>query len=530
MFVNLLYLKSTTLSNSVHIPVLWKQYSYWISLILLLSYFLWNSTRVPIGDFANYYFGSHLFVNGQFTSEVYFPEFFNQEIYNQFTDYYFMSYAPNSPFIAMAFVPLTIFPIGLAKFLFNFSTSLLFIFSILKLQNAHPISTKLVALVPLLFIIPIKNQILFGQLYFLLFFLLVLGYLALRKEQFWLMGLFWGLAISLKIFPLIVFGYLALNKKWKGIFTLGLFVILLNASTLLTVNVDVWKFYFTEILQRANNGEIAGMFVDNYQTLYMFLKRIFVFHPVENPKALFHAPMLFSSLLWTIKSFLLLFLVWVTLKENKKPGFVLSIWLFVSLLLIAYGSTYSHLILIPLIWSFLRGGGRINILLVMAITIAVNSSVIEIPYLRLLFLIFAFGILLWKLRSEIPYTLIASVSVGIGIILFLILPVPTKDRYATLENMPILSHDYDIKNDEIRISYWNQNGPQEYWVKSTMELKDPQKVRIANNQVLYNGEPITHSTGNKKNALRINENQILFLSDQGRGIGFYQLRIIEIEK
>ena len=55
------------------------------------------------------------------------------------------------------------------------------------------------ALLPLLFFIPIKNNLLFGQVYFLLFFLLSESWVAYEKKQFKTMAALLGVAILMKI-------------------------------------------------------------------------------------------------------------------------------------------------------------------------------------------------------------------------------------------------------------------------------------------------------------------------------------------
>ena len=131
-------------------------------------------TIIAIGfephDFANYYFGAILLEDDLFTPSIYFPHIFNLEIAALGYTNIFASYAPNTPFLALSFLPLTYFSLATAKIVFNSISLLLFIYSIRNLFKHYQISDVYLFLLPLDFFIPLRNNFLFGQIYLLLFF------------------------------------------------------------------------------------------------------------------------------------------------------------------------------------------------------------------------------------------------------------------------------------------------------------------------------------------------------------------------
>ena len=51
-----------------------------------------------------------------------------------------------------------------------------------------------------------------------------------------------------------------------------------------------------------------------------------------------------------------------------------------------------------------------------------------------------------------------------------------------------------------------------------------EEIEILDNQIYYKNEQLTFDHSNKKDAVLINGNEVVFLSDKNRGIGFFDLR------
>jgi len=165
-------------------------------------------------DFANYFFGAFFLRTDHFTPAIYFPHIFNIKISSLGYTTIFAGFAPNTPFLALSFLPLTYFSLVTAKIVFNIISLLLFIYSIRSLFNHYQIRDVYLFILPLVFFIPLRNNFLFGQVYILLFFLLAEGLLAYKKGAYLKMAVFWSISIMLKVFPIFLFVFLLFKRLY----------------------------------------------------------------------------------------------------------------------------------------------------------------------------------------------------------------------------------------------------------------------------------------------------------------------------
>ena len=104
-----------------------------------------------------------------------------------------------------------------------------------------------------------------------------------------------------KLFPLFLLFLFIFRKKLKPLlFTFGFFLLFFIISVLF-IRFDVWVFWLNSALPKASSGEIASAYVDNYQSVFMFLKRLLVFDSVKNSKSLFNYTSLFFAFILAFK-------------------------------------------------------------------------------------------------------------------------------------------------------------------------------------------------------------------------------------
>ena len=111
------------------------KYLYYVPLIFICSYYIFQSYFFGIHDFANYFFGGKFLNEGIFNEDIYFPYHFNKTITDFGYQNIFVSYAPNTPFLGIFFWIFSFFKIGASKLIFNSISSVLFIVSIYRLSN-----------------------------------------------------------------------------------------------------------------------------------------------------------------------------------------------------------------------------------------------------------------------------------------------------------------------------------------------------------------------------------------------------------
>ena len=505
-----------------------KKQLYFFPLILLCFFYVYKSYHFIIHDYANYYFGGLFLQKGIFKATTYFPYQFNKTIADLGYQNIFVSYAPNTPFLAIFFWIFSFLKIGISKLLFNCISSVLFLVAIYRLSIYFKLHKYIILLIPIVFFVPIKNNLLLGQVYFLLFFLLSEGFLAYQKKQFKTFGFFWSVAIFLKVFPILFLFFLLFKKDFKAIVYVTISCSILLIFSICINGLDTWLFYISNVLNRAGNGEIAGAFVDNYQSFFMFFKRLFVFEDVHNKTPIINAPKLFYSLVLFIKLFLFGLGFFIT-KKNKNSLVVFSFWVLVSILISPYGSTYSFLILLFLFFALTNKEFNFKHKKTAELLLFLISNSYVVPklnfpfnYARLFFLVALFVVLIWNFKNQIPFRKVVLIMLFISIIYAFFKEETTSIK--TLFKTPILTYDYQLKSDKIKYSYWNENGENQLEKEYNYNRLDSTNINITNNQIFYKNKQITFDHSNKKKPILINGEKIIFLSDIDNGIGFYSIK------
>lgn len=505
-------------------------------LILLCVFYIYKTINFPIHDFSNYYFGGKFLVTGNFNSTIYFPYEFNKAISDLGYSSVFTSYAPNTPCLALFFIPFSLLPIGFSKILFNCISSILFIYSIYQLFRFYKIDFKYLLLLPILFFVPIKNNLLFGQVYFLIFYLLTEFWLAFEKNKLIKSSVFLSFAILLKVFPIFFVLVFLFKKQYKFlIYTFIICVFVFGISCLFT-GFEVWFFYLQNVLPKASNGEIATAFVDNYQSVFMFLKRLLVFDLIENPVSFFNTPKLFSGLVFGFKITLITIGYYIS-KKVKQQLFIFSYWILATILISPYGSTYTFLLLIFPLIAILKSEISNNrkhtflILLFLTNNFTVTffiQNIFPFSYFRLFFLLLFFGIVVSIVFKKIQWGVVLVVaSISVVSIVFINKNETLKTDYLLDKNAPILIYDYKIENQKLTYFYWKENGENSKSIP--FKHNKTQNLEIVNKQIFYNNKQLTFDTSNKLKPILIDDKTLLFLSDYDRGLGFYALKEIKIK-
>ena len=507
---------------------------FFLPLLLLCVFYAYKALAFPIHDFSNYYFGGKFLVDGNFNSKIYFPYDFNKAIFDIGYTNIFANYAPNTPFLAWLFLPFSLISLANAKLIFNCISIGLFAFSTYRLFSFYKINPRFALLIPILFLVPIKNSLLFGQVYFLLFFLLSEGWISYEKERWKSMSLVWRLASLLKVFPAILVLLLIFKKQWKALFYLALSGVLLFGISTLFTGIDIWFFYLKEVLPKASNGEIATAFVDNYQSVFMFLKKLFVFDSVENTAAIFNYPILFSALILIFKTGILTIGYFVS-KRNSNSLFMFSYWILAMILISPYGSTYTFILLIFPVLALLKSEiSTIKKIVFCGILFLINnlplSIFIEKPfplsYLRLFLLLTLFIMFLIQLQQNINWKIIITYTVAPLILVMIFKKAEVIDSTVLLKEGPILIYDYEIKNNNLIVYFKDEKCEKILWMPFKVQTFEP--LNLKNNQVFYQKKQLTFDKSNKLKPLLIDNKTVMYLSDYGRGIGFYTLRKIEL--
>ena len=509
--------------------------------ILLLLLFYWIKAQYfPLHDFSNYFFGGLFSVLGKFDHQLYDALHFNTLIQNSGYQNIFASYYPNTPFLSFFFIPFAAFDPFVAKQLFNFISALLFSFTLIRLFNHYEIKWEWLLVLPLIFFMSIKNNLLFGQVYLFIFFLLGEGFLAYKKGNKLSMSAFWSIAILLKVFPILLGFFLVLRKDYKGLAYLFFACLVLLISSGLFYGFENWIYFISEVMPKSSAGEIYDGFSTNSKSALVLFKNLFVADALANPQPIIPISILFTLVFILFKARLLGICGAMTLKFKEQPLIPFSVFLVVSLLISPTNSSYSKVFLIFPVLALLNSNAEkipkgILLFIVFLICNLPQHYFYELPLLlrfpRFYFLLaFLIGFcLVFKSKIHWPISL-----AFLALFLFQALPGIIKNEkdqseYVLIDAQnPILVSNYQFENGDLQIENWDNQG--KHWTNSGINftIKKTSPLNIKNNQVFLENKQITFGKDNKRQAKLINGNEVWYLSDKNRGFGFYTLRRVEL--
>lgn len=499
--------------------------------------FLIKAFSFSYHDFATYFYGGYFLRIGEFTKEIYELVPFNLKIKSITSAQIFGNFTPNTPFLSIIFVPFSFFEIQTAKILFNSLSILAFLFSLKRLFEYYKISNKYLFLIPILFFVPLKNNLLFGQVYLITFFLLSEGFLAFKKGKITLMATLWGVVIFLKVFPLIMFAFLFLKKEYKASIYLFISCAILLMFSISINGLEVWKYFFFEVIPKASNGEISGPYIQEYQSMLMLLKELFVFDSFENKTALIHSYPVYKAVLTSFKLFILFIGIIISIK-SKSDLKIFSYWILSSIVLTPTGSTYSGVLFIFLFVYIIANVNHktVKITALILILLICNLPVNKFfnfptlfTYPRLILNLVLYTLLFLPfIKEKKQWSFILIPTTAIGIFIGLLSKNTAPDSWY-INNQPHRRlFDYTFKQNTLTYSYWNLNGKNVYDTKMKFNKIDSTSVKIIENQLYYKKKKITNSKDNKLKPTLVNDSVIIYLTDRRRGIGFYCFNSIHI--
>lgn len=501
-------------------------------LAILLGYFIYNASGAPLSDFAGYYFGSQAMLHGNYL-QVYDTYALNASIAEKGFTGVFVSYTPFPPFTSIVMAPFLSLPVAASKIAFNIFSATLFIWVLARTVKSFSIPSRVVWIIPIVFFIPLRNNIFFGQAYLLLFALLMEGFMAYRKGKTVIASVLWAVAIVFKVFPLVIIFFLLVKKQYKQAMYCVAACMLLGIVSVVLNTPASWQYYVFTILPRANMGELNNSYMYLHQSALMLMKNLFVYEEVQNPQVYYNSMPLFIIVMALFKGCLLACCVGITLHKKAGGLIVLGSWIIASLLLSPNGSSYSLILLLAPLLALANSKpvylytGMVLVVLICSIpiqTLAQWPLLLKFPrlYLMLLFLL----LLLLVTHARFPLKIFI-----VFFSLLLLADVPKlfqpKDNstYLLKQKLPLL-YDYTIKNNRLVYYYWDEKGRHEAVTDYEVQAATTEEVYIQNNQLYYKNKQLTSTPDRKQQVMLVNGTDIIYLSDKDRGFKFYTLRRI----
>ncbi|WP_298311593.1 glycosyltransferase family 87 protein [uncultured Aquimarina sp.] len=500
------------------------------------------SYSAPLHDFSNSYFSARLLHEGITPENVIYDIYaFNNYIWDLGYSDELVDFYVNSPFTLVAFYPLAyIKDAYLAKFIFNSISVLLFIFGLLLLvKKIVPNSKKLLLAIPIVFYVPIRNQIMFGQSYFIVFFFVVAAFYFLDKRKEYGTGILLSFAALLKFFPVFYGIPLALQKQWK---TIGLCVFATLLFMIIGISItgySLWESYFMDVLPHTFLSKTATDYRANYQSLDVFFKILFVEDPYYNPNAWIADERIYNIANWITKAIIIGSAIGISLQKNKNIFALLAIWVTTLFLIQERTATYAQILwVIPLfaVFSLVTKPKYKLILLGLLLLICnfpfqmLGGLFIGVQFSRI-WLVILLSFFMYKqtgVRFYLRYVIFTF------ILLFPVFYGTFKNesedlsQYALLEKQHFMI--YDFFNDQGRLAYkaLGKNKDETIITGISIESFDTESITIKNHQLYQGNRLITTTTSLKKKPVLVNNSRVYFLTDHRSRRGAFTLKYIDI--
>jgi hypothetical protein len=169
----------------------------------------------------------------------------------------------------------------------------------------------------------LANSFYLGQPYPLILLAMFYGYDLIQRNKSFVGGMMWGIGASIKYLPIIfLIPYLIKReKKIPAGFLTG--YLLANAIAFAFTGVGVYRAYFAIFIHHLN-GTIEGHspFAYQFQSWNAFLRRLFIFDPVNNPSPFLSSPLLFELTRDSIIIVVILIAAKMIYDFRKHPQFI----------------------------------------------------------------------------------------------------------------------------------------------------------------------------------------------------------------
>jgi hypothetical protein len=281
----------------------------WTTFVLAFAWSFGRAWTHTDSDFPSYYAAARLVIRGEPLHGLYNMAHFQQRMDSLVIPNRLGGYIPQTPLTMLPFVPFANLEMQKAKQVWLIA-DLAFLSGTVWLLTQ--ITTLPIWEVLGLFVLgfgSLHTNLMLGQYYLLILFLLTAAIYLLNSGRDFFAGALLGLICSLKLITAPFLLYFVLKKQPKAIAGMCVALALSIGVAISLFGSTELAFYAGQILPRSLAGETLDPFNPANDTFTTLLRRVFVGDPELNPNAVLNLPPLF----FFIRPLLELSILWISL-------------------------------------------------------------------------------------------------------------------------------------------------------------------------------------------------------------------------
>lgn len=320
---------------------------FWVFAALFVFFVFLPSVKKVNTDFPNYYVSSNMLLDGKDLKDVYDNVEFNRQLLLYGIVGQIVSFVPYPPVNALLMLPIAKLPPLDAKLVWNFFNAFLLLACIYVLSKMVKIDFYSVGIIFFLSAYALANNFLFGQVYLLILFMLLLSVYFMMQGKDILSAFFISLSIVLKFYTIFFIFLFIFKRRLRLLFWCIGFCFLLYIPVILLTGFDLNYYYFTELMPRLGDGWVGTVYAVEYQSFISLLHRLFHYEPTLNPDPLAQSELFFyaAKYLWI---FVILSVSLSYIKKNvENIKLEISLFCVIALLLLPLNASYQYVVLIP---------------------------------------------------------------------------------------------------------------------------------------------------------------------------------------
>jgi hypothetical protein len=289
--------------------------------VALVSYSFLQGWRRAETDFPNYYTAAVLVLKKKSLRHFYNWQWFQRQMNYAGIEKQLGGYIPQTPLTMLPMIPLAHLAPQAAKRIWLLANLFFLAGTVLLLARIAGFSVTCIVLFVLAGYGSLHVNLLLGQYYIFLLFLMTSAFYFLQRGSNGTGGLLLGVVFALKLYggPFVL--YFAAKRQWRAVAGFAVASLLLGAVAVALFGWSDIVYFATAILPRSLKGETLDPYNASNGTIFTLMRRIFMYEPELNSHPWFAAPGLFFFIQPLLGMVILLIPILMSRRWDLRTGF-----------------------------------------------------------------------------------------------------------------------------------------------------------------------------------------------------------------